>query len=120
VTQDEDGFTTLVDRLKELVNTGGFNVSPSEVESVLRGCPDVADVAVIGLPDEHLGEIVAAVIVPEPGAAVDPVQIRAFCAERLTRYKVPRRIVTVDSLPKSMLGKVLRRQVRDDVLARHG
>jgi long-chain acyl-CoA synthetase len=118
VTVDADGFTTLVDRLKELIITGGFNVSPSEVENVLRAHPDVVDVAVISLPHEHLGEQVAAVIVPEPGVTIDAEQIKAFCGERLTRYKVPRQIALVDTLPKSMLGKVLRRQVRDELLAK--
>ncbi|MDR1513363.1 MAG: AMP-binding protein [Propionibacteriaceae bacterium] len=120
VTQDADGFTTIVDRLKELINTGGFNVAPSEIESVLRLHPGIADSAVIGLPDEHVGEAVTAVVVAKPGVTVDSDQVRAFCRERLTGYKVPRRVVTVDSLPKSMLGKALRRRVRDDLLGRPG
>ncbi|MDR1448864.1 MAG: AMP-binding protein [Propionibacteriaceae bacterium] len=118
VVQDEDGFTTLVDRLKELIITGGFNVSPSEVEAVLRSHPDIADAAVVGLPDEHLGERVTAVVVPELKSVIDGEQVRAFCGERLTRYKVPRQVFSVDSLPTSMLGKVLRRQARDELLNR--
>jgi long-chain acyl-CoA synthetase len=117
VVCDSDGFTTIVDRIKELIITGGFNVAPSEVENVLRAHPDIADAAVIGLPDPHAGEEVVAVVVAEPGATVDPDQVRRFCRERLTGYKVPRQIKLADNLPKSMLGKVLRRQVRDDLLS---
>ncbi|MDR0848388.1 MAG: AMP-binding protein, partial [Propionibacteriaceae bacterium] len=116
VVQDEDGFTTLVDRIKELIITGGFNVAPTEVELVLRTHPGVADVAVVGLPAAHSGEEVVAAIIPEPGDPLDPEEIRAFCRERLTPYKVPRKIVFVDSLPKSMLGKVLRSQVSAELL----
>ncbi|MDR1806909.1 MAG: AMP-binding protein [Propionibacteriaceae bacterium] len=118
VTQDEDGFATIVDRIKELIITGGFNVAPSEVESVLRLHPEIADVAVVGLPDEHSGEAVTAAVVAKPGVTLDESQVRDFCRDRLTRYKVPRHIVVVEALPKSMLGKVLRRQVRNDLLLR--
>jgi long-chain acyl-CoA synthetase len=117
VTQDEDEFTTIVDRIKEIIITGGFNVAPSEVESVLRLHPAVADAAVVGLPDEHSGEVVAAALVLKPGQQADEEQIRAFCRERLSRYKVPRHVYPVDALPKSMLGKVVRRQVREKLLA---
>jgi long-chain acyl-CoA synthetase len=118
VVCDSDGFATIVDRIKELIITGGFNVAPSEVENVLQAHPDLADAAVVGLPDPHAGEEVVAAVVAEPGATVDPDQVRRFCRERLTGYKVPRQVLVVDSLPKSMLGKVLRRQVRDDLIAR--
>jgi long-chain acyl-CoA synthetase len=118
VVQDQDGFTTIVDRIKEIIITGGFNVTPSEVEAVLRLHPDIADAAVVGLPAEHLGETVTAAVTARPGATVEGESVRAFCRERLTRYKVPRQVVVVDSLPKSMLGKVLRRQVRADLLER--
>lgn len=119
VTVDADGFTTIVDRLKELIITGGFNVSPSEVESVLREHHAVADAAVVGVPSHHSGEEVVAVVVPRPGASVDADAVRAFARERLAAYKVPRRVVVRDELPRSLLGKVLRKQVRDDLVA-HG
>lgn len=118
VTVDADGFTTVVDRLKELIITGGFNVSPSEVEAVLVAHPDVADAAVVGVPSHHAGEEVVAVVVPRAGASVDADGLRAFCRERLAAYKVPRRIVVRDELPRSLLGKVLRKQVRDELVAR--
>ncbi|MDR0990072.1 MAG: AMP-binding protein [Propionibacteriaceae bacterium] len=120
VTQDADGFTTVVDRLKELIITNGFNVAPSEVEQVLRLHPDIADTAVVGLPDQSSGEIVTAVVVTRPGSTIDEAQVRDFCRERLARYKVPRRVVTIENLPKSMLGKVLRRQIRDDLVSLAG
>jgi len=112
VTQDEDGFITIVDRLKELVIVGGFNVTPSEVESVLRGHPGVADAAAIGLPAASSGERLVAAVVPHDGAKIDTAAVKAFCRTRLTPYKVPRDIYIVDALPKSMLGKVLRGDVR--------
>ncbi|MFZ0529333.1 MAG: long-chain-fatty-acid--CoA ligase [Propionicimonas sp.] len=119
VTVDADGFTTIVDRVKELIITGGFNVAPSEVENTLRGHPDLADAAVIGIPAETGGERVVAVVVLRPGASLNEDALRAWCRERLAGYKVPRRIVAAEDLPRSMLGKVLRKQVRDQFLSTH-
>ncbi len=116
VSMDTDGFVTIVDRIKELIITGGFNVAPSEVEEVLRGHPAVADVAVIGMPSEHSGEDVVAAIVLAPGATLDQESIRDFARETLAAYKVPRRVVEVPELPKSLIGKVLRRKVRESLL----
>ncbi|WP_066303462.1 long-chain-fatty-acid--CoA ligase [Arthrobacter luteolus] len=115
VTVDEDGFVTVVDRRKELIITGGFNVSPSEVEEVLRSSQDVADAAVIGLPGKGGSEQVVAAVVLQPDTELDEAALRAYCRERLTPYKVPRRIVAIEELPKSMLGKVLRRQVHESL-----
>ncbi|MFT4307349.1 MAG: long-chain-fatty-acid--CoA ligase [Microbacterium sp.] len=117
VTIDDAGFVRIVDRIKELIITGGFNVAPTEVENALRQHPDVADVAVVGLPSAHSGEDVVAAVVPREGATVDPDAVRAFAREGLTPYKVPRRVVVVDDLPRSLIGKVLRRQVRERLLA---
>jgi len=115
---DAAGFVRIVDRIKELIITGGFNVYPSEVEDVLREMPEIADVAVVGVrtPDGS-GEEVVAAVVPAPGATVDPERVRAFARERLTGYKVPRRVDIVDELPRSLIGKVLRRRVRDRIEA---
>lgn len=113
-----DGFVTIVDRLKELIITGGFNVSPSEVEDALDAHPDVVASAVVGLPRTGGGEEVAAAVVLRHGAALDGDALRDFCRTRLTPYKVPRRIVAVDELPRSLIGKVLRREVRESLLAR--
>ncbi len=112
-----DGFVTIVDRLKELIITGGFNVSPSEVEDALEAHPDVAAAAVVGLPRASGGEEVAAAVVLREGATLDSGALRDFCRTRLTPYKVPKRITAVDDLPRSLIGKVLRRQVRDRMLA---
>ncbi|QKJ19309.1 long-chain-fatty-acid--CoA ligase [Microbacterium hominis] len=117
VTIDEGGFVRIVDRIKELIITGGFNVAPTEVENALRQHPSVDDAAVVGLPSEHSGEEVVAAIVVAPGAEVDVEAIRDFARGILTPYKVPRRVFVVDDLPKSLIGKVLRRQVRDTLLA---
>ncbi|MEI5584738.1 MULTISPECIES: long-chain-fatty-acid--CoA ligase [unclassified Agromyces] len=117
VRVSEDGFVTIVDRLKELIITGGFNVSPSEVEGVLLGHPDIRGAAVVGLPREAGGEEVAAAVELREGAVFDAGALRDFCRESLTPYKVPRRVVEVDELPRSLIGKVLRRRVRDELLA---
>jgi long-chain acyl-CoA synthetase len=116
VTIDEMGFVRIVDRIKELIITGGFNVAPTEVEIALRQHPQVEDAAVVGLPSEHSGEEVVAAIVPVPGATLDEESVREFARAILTPYKVPKRIFVVDELPKSLIGKVLRRQVRDSLL----
>ncbi|HVB42830.1 MAG TPA: long-chain-fatty-acid--CoA ligase [Streptosporangiaceae bacterium] len=120
VVMDDDGFFTIVDRIKELVITGGFNVYPSEVEDALRQVRGIANAAVVGLPSSHSGEEVAAAVVLEPGATLDEDAVRAACKERLASYKVPRRVFTVDELPTSMIGKVLHRQIRDQLLERAG
>ena len=116
VSVDADGFTTVVDRLKELIITGGFNVSPTEVEQALRAEDGIADAAVVGLPSTHSGEDVVAAVVAAPGVTLDPEAVRAAARDRLAAYKVPRRVFVVDELPRSMLGKVLRKQVRDQLL----
>lgn len=117
VTIDEAGFVRIVDRIKELIITGGFNVAPTEVEVALRQHPDVVDAAVVGLPSDRSGEEVVAAIVVEDGKDVDVEAIRAFARSILTPYKVPRRVFVVDELPKSLIGKVLRRQVKERLLA---
>ncbi len=111
-----DGFVTVVDRVKELIITGGFNVSPSEVEGVLLRHPDVRGAAVVGLPRASGGEDVAAAVELRDGAVFESAALRDFCRESLTPYKVPKRISQVDELPRSLIGKVLRREVRDRLL----
>ena len=116
VSIDADGFVRIVDRIKELIITGGFNVAPSEVEEAVRAHPDVEDCAVVGVPDERSGEQVVAVVVLNPGATLDEGAIRDFARSELTAYKVPKRVVQADDLPRSLIGKVLRRQVRNSLL----
>ncbi|MTE23706.1 long-chain-fatty-acid--CoA ligase [Microbacterium sp. ZXX196] len=116
VEMDADGFFRVVDRIKELIITGGFNVAPTEVEIALRQHPAISDAAVVGLPGPSGEEVVAAVVV-EGGADIDPEEVREFVKRVLTPYKAPRRVVVVDELPTSMIGKVLRRQVRERLIA---
>ncbi|RZI91769.1 MAG: long-chain fatty acid--CoA ligase [Microbacterium sp.] len=118
VTIDDAGFVRIVDRIKELIITGGFNVAPTEVENALRQHPQVDDAAVVGLPSDHSGEEVVAAVVLSPGVTEPDIDgIRDFVRGILTPYKVPRRLFVVDELPKSLIGKVLRRQVRESLLA---
>ncbi len=112
---DPEGFITIVDRIKELIVTGGFNVAPSEVEAALLADPTISDVAVVGVPTAHGGEDVVAAVVLKDGTTLDVAAIRAGARSRLTAYKVPKRIVEVDDLPRSLIGKVLRRQVREQL-----
>lgn len=116
VTMDADGFVSVVDRIKELIITGGFNVAPSEVEEMVCKFPGIAEAAVIGMPSEHSGEDVVAAIVLEPGTFIDPQAVRAFVRDRLAAYKVPKRVIVVDDLPRSLIGKVLRREVREQLV----
>ncbi len=117
VTIDDGGFVRIVDRIKELIITGGFNVAPSEVEETLNKFPGVVESAVIGLPSEHSGEEVVAAIVTAKGTTVDAAALEAFARETLAAYKVPRRYFPVEELPKSIIGKVLRRRVKDAIVA---
>ena len=115
---DADGFISIVDRIKELIITGGFNVYPSEVEDVLRDLPEIGDCAVVGVRGTgDTGEEVVVAVVPAAGATIDPARVRAYAHERLTGYKVPRRVVIMEDLPRSQIGKILRRRVRDRIEA---
>lgn len=111
-TIDRDGFIQIVDRKKDLVLVSGFNVYPTEVEGVIYGHPEVVECAVIGVPDEKCGEAVKAFVVSR-NPALSAAEIRAHCREELAAYKVPREVAFVDSLPKSAVGKILRRELRE-------
>ncbi|QHK22194.1 AMP-binding protein [Pseudarthrobacter psychrotolerans] len=117
VSVDDDYFVTIRDRIKELIITGGFNVSPSEVEDVLATFPGISEVSVVGLPRPGGGEDVVAAVVPIPGTTIDPAALLVYARAQLTAYKVPRRVVVLDSLPRSLIGKVLRREIRDSIAA---
>ncbi|MBL8381193.1 MAG: AMP-binding protein [Burkholderiales bacterium] len=109
---DEDGYVYLLDRKKDMVITGGENVYSSEVEAVLQRHPAVAEAAIIGAPDPRLGEKVVAAVVRRPAADVGPDELEAHCRTSLGGFKVPRRFMFVDALPKSALGKVLKGELR--------
>jgi long-chain acyl-CoA synthetase len=110
---DEDGYVFLIDRKKDLIKTSGFQVWPREIEEVLAAHPSVVEVGVAGVPDETKGEVVKAWIVVKPGAPADARELRAWCRERLAPYKVPATIEFRSELPKSLVGKVLRRALLD-------
>jgi len=110
---DEDGFFYIVDRKKDMIISGGENVYPAEVEDCLYAHPDVAEVAVIGIPDVKWGETVRAIVVAKPGTAPTAEQIVEFCQGRLARYKQPHSVVFTDVLPRNPAGKVLKFELRD-------
>ncbi len=116
--QDEDGYFSIVDRKKDMVLVSGFNVFPNEVEDTLAKHPAILEVAVVGVPDGAAGEAVKAFVVKKPGAEVTVDEIRAFCREHLTGYKVPKLVEFRSELPKSNVGKVLRKDLRAEELAR--
>ncbi len=109
---DDAGFVQIVDRKKDMILVSGFNVFPNEVEEVIADHPDVVEVGVIGKPDEHSGEVVMAIVVKKDESLTEEA-LRAFCRESLTSYKVPKLIVFTDELPKTNVGKILRRELRD-------
>ncbi|WP_168916640.1 long-chain-fatty-acid--CoA ligase [Microcella flavibacter] len=117
VTVSPDGFITIVDRIKELVITGGFNVAPSEVEQVLAAHPSIESAAVVGLESPQGGEELVAAVVLAEGAALDVEALREHAKKSLAAYKVPRRFTVLDALPVSLIGKVLRREVREQLQA---
>jgi long-chain acyl-CoA synthetase len=112
VVMDDDGFITIVDRIKELILVGGFNVYPSQVETVLKSLPGVAEAAVVGMRTAS-GEEVVAFVLAEAGVELDPGAIREACREHLAGYKVPARVLVVDELPRTAIGKLLRRELRE-------
>jgi malonyl-CoA/methylmalonyl-CoA synthetase len=111
----EDGYFTISGRTKELIISGGYNVYPREVEEVLEGCPGMAEVAVVGLPDEEFGERVTAVVVRDDPELTEA-EVQAFCRDDLASYKKPREVVFVDELPRNAMGKVLKHEVREGLV----
>jgi long-chain acyl-CoA synthetase len=111
---DEEGYIYIVDRLKDMIITGGENVYSAEVENVIATHDDVAEVAVIGIPDEHWGEAVHAVVVPRAGRTLSPEQVITHCRDLIAGYKCPRSIeIRATSLPLSGAGKVMKAQLRE-------
>jgi len=109
---DRDGYIYIYDRVKDMIVSGGENIYPAEVESALFGHPAVADVAVIGVPDDKWGEQVKAIVVPKPGASVTDREIIDFARERIAHYKAPRSVDFVEALPRNPSGKILKRELR--------
>ncbi len=115
---DEDGYLFLLDRIKDMVITGGFNVYPRMVEDAIAMHPSVADAAVCGLPSAHHGEIVKAYVVLEDGARLTTAELRGFLKDKVASFEMPRRIEFVDEIPKTLLGKTLRRELIAEELRR--
>ncbi|MGH3517413.1 MAG: AMP-binding enzyme [Haloechinothrix sp.] len=113
---DEGRYVSIVDRIKEVIISGGENIYPAEVESVLYDHPAVAECAVIGVPDEKWGEVGRALVALKPGASADEPELLDFLRERLAKYKVPKTVVLVDALPRNATGKILTKTIR----ARYG
>lgn len=113
---DESGYLYIVDRLKDLIITGGENVYPREIEEWLYMRPEIQECAVIGVPDHEYGERVVAVLTTQEGRTVDPVELKAFLKARLAPFKVPKEYITVDAIPKSSAGKMLKREVKKSLL----
>jgi long-chain acyl-CoA synthetase len=109
---DDDGYYFIVDRKKEMIIRGGYNVYPREIEEALHEHPAVAEVAVIGMPHPELGEEVGAAVALKPGTTATAAELQQFVKDRVAAYKYPRRVWLVPSLPKGPTGKILRREVR--------
>lgn len=109
---DADGYLYITDRIKDLIISGGENIYPAEIERVLAEHPQVLDVAVIGVPDERWGEVPKAVVVPRPGAVIDPQALIAWCRERIAGFKCPKTVDLVEALPRNPTGKVLKKELR--------
>ena len=109
---DEDGFIYIIDRKKDVVISSGENIYPVEVENILRNYANIYDVAVIGIPDDRLGEVVAAVVDPNPGVTLTAEEINEFCAQNLPRYKRPKRII-FDKIPRNPTGKIEKPKLKD-------
>ncbi|MFF7985820.1 long-chain fatty acid--CoA ligase [Streptomyces sp. NPDC007901] len=109
---DEDGYVFIVDRLKDMIISGGENIYPAEIEDLLLAHPDIVECAVIGVADDKWGEVPRAVVVPREGADLDPEEVLASLSGRLARYKLPKSVVLADELPRTASGKLLKSRVR--------
>lgn len=115
--KDDEGYISIVDRKKDMIIRGGYNVYPREVEEVLYQHPAIVEAAVIGVPDENYGEEIMAVVVAREGSEIHEDEIEQFCRQHLAPYKVPRKLETMDSLPKNSTGKILKRLIKEQVTA---
>ena len=109
---DGDGYLYITDRIKDMIIRGGENIYPAEIERVLAEHPAVADLAVIGVPDDKWGEVPLAMVVAADGTVVDEAALIAYCREHLAKFKCPRSVVVVDALPRNPTGKILKRELR--------
>jgi fatty-acyl-CoA synthase len=119
-TMDENGYVRIVGRIKDMVIRGGENLYPREIEEFLYAHPSVADVQVIGVPDERYGEELMAWIIPRPGTSLTEDEVRGFCREKIARYKIPRYVKFVDSFPMTVTGKVQKFKMREAAIEELG
>jgi long-chain acyl-CoA synthetase len=117
---DDDGYIYIHDRVKDMIISGGENIYPAEVENAIFGHPSIADVAVIGIPDDKWGEAVKACVVLKAGATASPAEIIAWSRERIAAFKCPKSIDFIEALPRNASGKILRRQLREPYWAAVG
>ncbi|NCG24729.1 MAG: AMP-binding protein [Actinobacteria bacterium] len=114
---DDEGFVYIVDRWKDMYISGGENVYPAEVENVLYQLGEVAEAAIIGIPDDRWGEVGLAVLALKPGESIERTTVQEHCASRLAKFKVPSDIAIVEALPRNATGKVLKRELRDQFVS---
>ena len=108
---DDEGYFSIVDRKKDMIIRGGYNVYPREIEEILYEHPAISSAAVVGVPDDAMGEEIGAAIVLKPGRELDPAELSAFVKQRIAAYKYPRKVWFVDELPVGPTGKVLKRAI---------
>jgi long-chain acyl-CoA synthetase len=110
---DQDGFLFVSDRIKDMIIRGGENIYPAEIEGIIHEFPGVAEAAVIGVPDAVYGEAVVAFVVPMPGGSIDAGKLIEHVKENTAPFKAPEKVIMTDSLPKSAVGKILKRELRE-------
>jgi len=110
---DKDGYLSVVDRKKDMVIAGGYNIYPVEIDNLLYEHPKILEACAAGVPDKYRGETIKAFIVVKPGETLTEEEVIAYCKQNLAAYKVPQRVEFMDELPKSVIGKVLRRKLRE-------
>jgi len=115
---DEDGYLSIVDRKKDMIIAGGYNIYPVELDNILFDHPKILEACTIGVPDEYRGETVKAFIVPKKGEQLTKEEVISYCKKNMAAYKVPKQFEFVEELPKSAVGKILRRELRDMELAK--
>ena len=109
---DEDGYVYIVDRKKDMINRGGENIYPREIEIVIESHPKVGEVAVIGIPDKHLGERVKAFVVPRPSENLTEDEIKEFLKDKVAKYKVPEFVEVTGNIPRNPTGKILKQELK--------
>jgi fatty-acyl-CoA synthase len=119
-TMDDAGYVKIVGRSKDMIIRGGENVYPREVEEFLYSHPEIADVAVVGVPDERYGEAIMAWVIPRSGATIDPEAIREFCRGRIAHFKVPRYVQATSEFPMTVTGKVQKFKLREQAVEQLG